>query len=400
MEYGNWNKETIMKKLEVKEGIYYVGAVDWNVTSFHGYTTNHGATYNAYLIIDEKVTLIDTVKAPFASELIDRISEIIDPAKIDYLVSNHVEMDHSGAIPEVMKVAKNATIVTSAPSGLKGLKAHYGSDYPYLSVKAGETLSLGKRSLQFIATPMLHWPDNMVTYCPEEKILFSNDAFGQHYASSKHFDTEVDLSVVMEEATKYYANILMLYGKQAAKALDIIKGVDIDIIAPSHGIIWTKHVKDILDKYEYFCSEKMDEKAVVVFDSMWHSTEKMAFSVIEGFAKKGIEAKLFDLKERHISDIMTEVLKAKYVAIGTPTLNNNMLPTVGGFLTYLKGLVPKGKKGIVFGSYGWGGQGTSLVQKAMEEMGFDFVIDPIAINYVPTKEQLREIEDKIATIEE
>jgi flavorubredoxin len=392
--------EDSMKKLEVKNGIYFVGAVDWNVTSFHGYTTNHGATYNAYLIIDEKITLIDAVKAPFAGELLDRISEIIDPAKIDYLVSNHVEMDHSGAIPAVMEVAKNATIVTSSPSGLKGLQAHYGDQYKFMGVKAGDTLSLGKRSLQFVATPMLHWPDNMVTYCPEEKLLFSNDAFGQHFASNKHFDTEVDLATVMQEAEKYYANILMLYGKQAAKALEIVKGLDIDMIAPSHGIIWTKHIKDILDKYEYFCSDEVDNRAVVVFDSMWHSTEKMAFAIIEGFAKKGITAELFDLKERHISDIMTNVLNAKYVVVGTSTLNNNMLPTVGGFLTYLKGLVPKGKKGFVFGSYGWGGQGTKLVNDELEAMGFNLVMDPIKINYVPTKEQLREIEDTVAGIEE
>ncbi|BCN32564.1 FprA family A-type flavoprotein [Anaeromicropila herbilytica] len=389
-----------MKRLEVKNGIYYVGAVDWNSTSFHGYTTDHGATYNAYLIIDEKITLIDTVKEPFAGELLDRISEIIDPTKIDYLVSNHVEMDHSGAIPAVMEVAKNATIVTSAPSGLKGLQAHYGDHYNFMTVKAGDTLSLGKRSLQFVATPMLHWPDNMVTYCPEEKILFSNDAFGQHFASNKHFDTEVDLSVVMQEAEKYYANILMLYGKQAAKALEIVKGLELEMIAPSHGVIWTKYMKDIIEKYEYFCSDEVEDRAVVVFDSMWHSTEKMAFSIVEGFAKKGVTAELFDLKARHISDVITKVLNAKYVIVGTSTLNNNMLPTVGGFLTYLKGFAPKGKKAFAFGSYGWGGQGTKLVNDELEGMGCDIVMEPLKINYIPTKEQLREIEDQVAQIVE
>lgn len=391
-----------MKKVEIKEGIYFVGAIDWNSDSFHGYTTDHGATYNAYLIIDEKITLIDTVKAPFADELLARISEIIDPAKIDYLISNHVEMDHSGAIPAVMEVAKNATIITSAPSGLKGLQAHYGDQYNYMAVKAGETLSLGKRTLQFVATPMLHWPDNMVTYCPEEKILFSNDAFGQHYASSKHLDTEVeaDLAIVMEEATKYYANILMLYGKQAAKAVEIIKGLEIDMIAPSHGIIWTRHIKDIIEKYEYFSSDEVDNKAIVVFDSMWHSTEKMAFAIVEGFAKKGVVTKLYDLKVRHISDIMTDILKAKYVVVGSPTLNNNILPTVGGFLTYLKGFAPKGKKGIAFGSYGWGGQGTTIINEALEGMGLDILADPIKVNYVPTQKHIEEIENIIASIEE
>lgn len=387
-----------MNCVEVKKGIYFVGAVDWNVRSFHGYSTNRGATYNAYLIIDEKVALIDTVKAPFAGELIRRISEIIDPEKIDYIVSNHVEMDHSSAIPEVMKVAKNATIVTSAPSGLKGLQAHYGSDYNYMAVKAGETLSLGKRSLTFVATPMLHWPDNMVTYCPEEKILFSNDAFGQHFASSKHFDVEVNLEEVYQEAKKYYANILMLYGKQAAKALEIVRTLDLEMICPSHGVIWTKHIPEILDKYEEFATGKPKNKALIVYDSMWHSTEKMAHAILEGFAKKGVETKLYDLKENHISDIMTDVLDAKYIAVGSPTLNNTMMPTVAAFLCYMEGLHPEDKKTFAFGSYGWGGQGVTKIQDKLNEIGLDVICDPIKTTYIPSEETLNEIESKVESL--
>lgn len=388
-----------MEIVKLKDDIYYVGAVDWNVRSFHGYTTNRGATYNAYLIIDEKITLIDTVKAPFAEELLERISEIIDPSKIDYLVSNHVEMDHSGAIPAVMEVAKNATIITVEPSGLKGLQAHYGSHYNYQTVKAGDTLSLGKRTLKFVATPMLHWPDNMVTYCEEEKILFSNDAFGQHYASSKHFDDEVDMDIVMQEAQKYYANILMPYGRQANQAIDIVKSLDIDMIASSHGVIFRKYVKEIIDKYTYFANGVNDKKAIVVYDSMWHSTEKMAFSIVEGFKRAGVSCILYDLKENHISDIATQVLKAEYLVVGSSTLNSNILPTVGAFLTYMKGLAPKGKKGFVFGSYGWGPQSLSGLQKDLEALNVEIIKDAIKINFVPTKEQLREIEDQVAAIE-
>ncbi|RDU22156.1 FprA family A-type flavoprotein [Anaerosacchariphilus polymeriproducens] len=387
-----------MNIVQVKDGIYAVGAVDWNVRSFHGYSTNRGSSYNAYLIMDEKITLLDTVKEPFSQELIDRISEIVDPAKIDYLVSNHVEMDHSGGIPELMKVAENATIITSSPSGLKGLQAHYGKNYKYQEVKAGDELSIGKRTLTFVSTPMLHWPDNMVTYCKEEKILFSNDAFGQHLASSKYFDDEVDFEVVLQEAIKYYANILMLYGAQTRKALEIVKGLDIDMIAPSHGIIYRSHVEDIIKAYEYYSNEIPDEKAIVVYDSMWHSTEKMAKAIFEGFAKKGIPAKFYDLKENHISDIMTEILKAKYIAVGSPTLNNNMLPTVSAFLTYMKGLAPKNKKAFAFGSHGWGGQGSTLVNDELTACKFEIVLDPIKIAYVPTKEQLVEIENKIAQL--
>lgn len=387
-----------MNQVMLREGIYYVGAVDWNVRSFHGYSTNRGATYNAYLIIDEKITLIDTVKAPFAGELIKRISEIIDPEKIDYVISNHVEMDHSSGIPAIMEVAKNATIITSAPSGRKGLEAHYGTSYKYQEVKGGDVLSLGKRSLAFVTTPMLHWPDNMVTYCPEEKILFSNDAFGQHYASSKHFDVEVNLDEVFHEAKKYYANILMPFGKQAAQALEIVKGLDLEIIAPSHGVIWTDHIDDILKKYEEFAVGDLEKLAVVVYDSMWHSTEKMAHSIVEGFAKKGVVAKLYDLKENHISDIMTDVLKAEYIAVGSPTLNNTMMPTVAAFLCYMKGLHPQERKAFAFGSYGWGGQGTKEIHEILEKMGCQMISDPIKTTYIPSDEYLNELENKIAEL--
>lgn len=387
-----------MNVVEIKEGIYAVGAIDWNVRSFHGYTTNRGATYNAYLIIDDRITLIDTVKSPFTEELIKRIEEIVPVEKIDYLVSNHVEMDHSGAIPAIMKLAPKATIVTSAPNGISGLKAHYGDKYNYLPVKSGDTISLGKRTLSFVGTPMLHWPDNMVTYCPEEKILFSNDAFGQHFASAERFDDQVDLDQVMQEALKYYANILMLYSSAMEKTLPIVESLDIEMIAPSHGVIWRSHVAEIMDKYAYWCTEENENKALVVYDSMWHSTEKMAHAIVEGLAKKGIKTLLYDLKSVHISDIMCEVLKAKYIFVGSPTLNRCMLPTVASFLCYLKGLSLKNKKSFAFGSYGWGGQGVVDVHQQLTNIGYEMLMEPIKIKYIPTDEQLAELEalaDKI-----
>ncbi len=387
-----------MNKLELKPGIYYVGVVDWNLRNFHGYSIHKGTTYNAYLIVDEKIALIDTVKAPFAQELLDRISEIIDPADIDYVISNHVEMDHSGAIPAVMKAANKAILVTSSPNGVKGLKAHYGDNFTFQEVKAGDTLSLGKRSLSFVATPMLHWPDNMVTYCPEEKILFSNDAFGQHYTSSRHFDDEVDLAKVMQDAQGYYANILMPFGTQAMKALAIVEGLDIEMIAPSHGVIWRSYVKEIIAEYHRFASGITDDTALVIYDSMWHSTESMAHSIAEGFDRRGTNVLLLDLKENELSDIITEVLAAKYLVIGSPTLNNNILPNVAALLSYLKGLQPKGKKGFAFGSYGWGGQSAGIVNLALEELGVEILMEPVKINYIPSKEQLTDLENKVAAI--
>lgn len=384
-----------MKPAKIRKDIYWVGAIDWSLRNFHGYTTSRGSTYNAFLVMDEKITLIDTVKNNFKEEMIERISRIVDPAKIDYVISNHVEPDHSGSIPEVMKYCPNAKIVTSAPQGVKGLKAHYG-DYNYMPVKSGDSLNIGKHTFQFVQTPMVHWPDNMVTYCPEEKILFSNDAFGQHFASSGRFDIEEDLSIILEEAQKYYANIVMPYSQQAAGAYEVVKTLDIDMIAPSHGIIWTKNIPDILDKYAQWTSGKVEEKAIVVFDSMWHSTERMANAVVQGFIDKKIPVKFYDLKENHRSDIITEVLTSKYIAVGSPTLNNNMLPTVAAFLVYLKGLTPKDRKAFAFGSYGWGGQSIAQVEEQLKECGYDIILDKIRLQYFPTQQQLDEITEKVA----
>ncbi len=384
-----------MKPAKIRKDIYWVGAIDWSLRNFHGYTTSRGSTYNAFLVMDEKITLIDTVKNNFKEEMIERISRIVDPAKIDYVISNHVEPDHSGSIPEVMKYCPNAKIVTSAPQGVKGLKAHYG-DYNYMPVKSGDSLNIGKHTFQFVQTPMVHWPDNMVTYCPEEKILFSNDAFGQHFASSGRFDIEEDLSIILEEAQKYYANIVMPYSQQAAGAYEVVKTLDIDMIAPSHGIIWTKNIPDILDKYAQWTSGKVEEKAIVVFDSMWHSTERMANAVVQGFIDKKIPVKFYDLKENHRSDIITEVLTSKYIAVGSPTLNNNMLPTVAAFLVYLKGLTLKNHKAFAFGSYGWGGQSIAQVEEQLKECGYEIMMDKIRLQYFPTQQQLDEITEKVA----
>lgn len=360
----------MLRATEIKPDVYWVGGIDWTERNFHGYTTDRGSTYNAYLILDEKITFIDTCKPPFADELLERIADVIDPAKIDYVISNHVEQDHSGAIPAIMAAAPNAKIVTSDPHGLKGLKAHYGEAYEYIPVKTGDTLNIGKRTLTFAATMMVHWPDNMVTYSAFDKILFSNDAFGQHYASSKRFDDEVGLPEVLDQAKKYYANIVMPYSRHVVKALGALGGLDFDMIAPSHGIIWRSHVADILDIYQKWSSLVPDEYAIVVYDSMWHTTEAMAQQILEAFIEAGIPARLFDLKVDHISDIMTEVLSARYIAVGSPTLNNGMMPTVASFLWYLKGLSPKDRIGIPFGSYGWGQNGPQEVAELLEKCGF------------------------------
>ena len=383
---------------EVKPDIWWVGGIDWNERMFHGYTTEAGITYNAYLIMDEKITLIDTVKPKFADELIQRISQIVDPSKIDVVITNHVEMDHSGALPRIHEIAPQAQIYASNPQGVKGIAAHYGIEA--IGVKTGDSISIGRRTLTFVQTPMVHWPDNMVTYCPEDKILFSNDAFGQHFASSKRFDVENDMSEVMHQARKYYANIVQPYSMQASKALEVVKGLDLEVIAPSHGVIWTEHIPDILAAYEDFTSGKVEEKALIVYDSMWESTAKMAKAICEAFIEEGVPAQYVDLKRRHESDIMTEFLDAKYICIGSPTLNSQMLPTVAGFLTYMRGLSPKNDQrvGLAFGSYGWAPLGPKNVGKVLEDCGFQLPVDTLTQNWIPSQEVLDGIQQTVRTM--
>ncbi|MFC1566261.1 FprA family A-type flavoprotein [bacterium] len=381
-----------MKAVEIKDNIFWVGGIDWNLREFHGYKTQKGSTYNSYLLIDEKVVLVDTVKDYKYDEMLERIKSVIDLSKIDYVVVNHVEMDHSGSLPEFLELVPNAKIITSQ-KGLDGLKIHYKQDFDAEIVSTGSTFNIGKRNLNFVQIPMVHWPDSMVTYIPEDKLLIPNDAFGQHIASYERFDDELDLGIIMEQAAKYYANIVLPFGQQVQKALTVVGGLAIDMIAPSHGIIWRKNISEIVSRYTAWANNDTVRKAVIVYDSMWHSTEKIAKSIYDAFEDKNIKAVLIDLKSSHISDAMTEVLDAEYICVGSPTLNNNMLPTVASFLTYLKGLAPKDRKYLAFGSYGWGGQSVKQIDEILSGMGFEKVIDPIRVNYVPSEDQLTEVKN-------
>ena len=388
---------TNCKAIQISENIFWVGAVDWSMRNFHGYETSRGSTYNAYLILDEKITLIDTVKAGFEDELIARISSVIEPAQIEIVVSSHVEPDHSGALKNIAELAPKAEIITTNPNGLKGLTARYGK-LNYRAVKAGDSISIGKRTLQFVPTPMLHWPDSMVTYCPEEKILFSNDAFGQHLSTSMRFDDENDLEIVLREAKKYYANILMPFGKQAQTALQALDGLEFKMIATGHGVIWRTHIDKILDCYKSWIVGDVDERAVVVFDSMWHSTEILAQTITESFAKRNIPATYYDIKATPLSDIITDIFTSKYLAVGSPTINNQMMPTIAAFLCYLKGLRPVNHKAFAFGSYGWGGQSIGYVEDELKAAGCEIILDKIRVANVPTAQQLDDITAKILAL--
>ncbi|MFQ5952206.1 MAG: FprA family A-type flavoprotein [Candidatus Omnitrophota bacterium] len=382
-----------MKFLEIKNNIFWVGGIDWDLTEFHGYLTQRGSTYNAYLIMDEKIVLVDTVKHYLYEEMLERIKKLIDPSKIDYIICNHVEMDHSGSLPMIMKLCPKATVIAS-PNGEKGLKKHFKADWNIKVVNTGDSVSIGKRNLKFVLTQMVHWPDSMVTYIPEEKLLLPNDAFGQHMASAERYDDEVGWDIAREEAAKYYANIILPYANQVNKALEALSGLDIDMIAPSHGVIWRKHLKDILALYKKWANNETDEKAVIVYDTMWESTEKIAYAISDAFEERNIPVNMRNLNTNDISDVMTDILTAKYICVGSPTLNNQMMPKVAGFLTYLKGLAPENRTGLAFGSYGWGGQSIGQVEEMLKNACSN-MLENIRVEYVPDENILKEITEKV-----
>jgi anaerobic nitric oxide reductase flavorubredoxin len=377
-----------MEKVELKKGIYWVGAIDWNVRDFHGYSTPFGSTYNAYLILDEKNVLVDTVKAPFYLEMLGRISEIIDPARIDIVISNHVEMDHSGSLLQIVERIGSPVVVTS-DRGKKGLEKHFQKSLKFRTVKSGETLSLGHRTLAFVEAPMLHWPDSMFTYMKEDQLLMPNDAFGQHFASSQRFEDEVG-DDVMRHAAKYYANILWPLAPLILKKVDeVVKmGIPIDMIAPSHGLIWRKDPHRIIQAYVAWSQGKTAKKVLVIYDTMWGSTEKMAKAILKGLIEEGADARLLHLRSNHRSDIIAEMLDARGILLGSPTLNNGMFPTMGDFLTYLRGLRPKGKIFGLFGSHGWGGGATKEMRRHLEMEKFEIWEKELAVQFVPNSDEL------------
>lgn len=375
----------------LKEGIDWVGYIDWTVRDFHGYKTESGSTYNAYLIRDEKTAVIDAVKAPYVGKYLDHIRALTDLGKIDYIVCNHAEPDHSGGLPATMKACPQAELVCNAKCKV-ALELHYDTaDWKWHVVEDGDELSLGKRTLSFVNTPMVHWPESMFTYVKEEKLLFSMDAFGQHYASAFRFDDEEPLDVILHEAKTYYANIVMLYGRPIAQTMERAAQLDIEMIAPSHGVIWRSHIKEVFAAYQNYVVCKPRPKVVVLYATMWQSTASMANAILEGAQERNIEAHLYNVESTHATRIVTEVLDCAAVAIGSPTLNNGIMPSMAGVLCYMKGLRPTNKAGFAFGSYGWSKRGgPNEVEASMKEMKIDLLCEPIRTQYVPTPEVLEE----------
>lgn len=384
----------IMNAVKISEKVYWVGAIDWNIRDFHGYTTKRGSTYNAYLVTSEKPTLIDTVKAPFRGEMMARIASVMDPGDIKIIVSNHTEMDHTGALPETIKEV-NPEQVFASQAGVKALEEHFTFDREITPVKDGDRINLGNASLTCFETRMLHWPDSMMTYLAEDRLLFSQDGFGMHLASSERFDDEIDPAILEYEAATYFANILLPYSPLILKLLDRLYGLNlpIDVIAPDHGPLWRKDVKGIVESYRRWAVQAPSKKAVVIYATMWRSTELMALALAEGLSGRGIPVKVMSLDVNHRSDVAYEVLDAGILAAGAPTLNNNMFPSMADVLTYLKGLRPQNLIGAAFGSYGWSGESVKQVEAALVDMKVELPGEPVKAKNVPGAEELGRCRD-------
>lgn len=393
----------MFKPVEIAPGIYSVGCRDWDIRDFHGYSTYEGTSYNAFLILDEKNVLIDTVKKEFSQELLDNISKIIDPADIDVVISNHTEMDHSGALTAVMECIGKDKPVLCSKMGLKNLNSHFPGKLNLRAVENGEELDLGKRTLAFMETKMLHWPDSMFTYVKEDKILFSSDAFGQHYAGDCAFDDEIG-DKVMDHAAKYYANILLNYSSRVQTLLKSVQesGLEINMICPDHGVIFRDNPGAIIAKYDQWSKQEGEKKAVVVFDTMWKSTATMAREIAKGIESRDVHVRLMNTRKCHRSDIMTEVLDAKALVVGSPTLNNGIFPVVADVMTYIKGLKPQNRMAAAFGSYGWSGESVKILNREFEAMKMDVIHEGLKVQYVPDETDLekcffmgQDIADKI-----
>lgn len=381
-----------MRAIPVVKDVYWVGAVDWNIRWFHGpaYSTHRGTSYNAYLIVDDKVTLVDTVYGPFADEMLQKISGVVPLSRLDYVVVNHIELDHAGAFPHLMKLAPQAKVFCS-PRAVDGLKKEFGGDWELNAVRTGDRLSLGRYTLTFVEAPMLHWPDSMFTYLNEHALLMPNDAFGQHLASAVRFDDEIDRAVLMDEAAKYYANILWPFSPLVLKKLDEIErlGLSIRMIAPSHGLIWRKDPAGIVAAYRRWASGEAEPRVVIAYDSMWGSTEKMAHAIGEGLRQAGVRFHAFKMLVSDRNDVIRELLDARALLVGSGTINGEYLPTLAPLLDDLVGLKPANKLGLAFGSYGWGGGAVKAMEARLQAAGIELIEPGFAVRWAPTGNELQ-----------
>jgi flavorubredoxin len=374
----------------IGENVYWVGAVDWEARHFHGYTyhVQRGTTYNAYLVVDEHIALVDTVLSGFTEELLHQIAEIVDPARIDFMVANHGELDHSGALPAIMAHAPNATLVCSK-RGVESLGKYFQGGWQPRIVGTGDTISLGHKTLTFLEAPMLHWPDSMFTYIPEDRLLLPNDAFGQHLASSQRFADEVDPNILWEEARRYFANILTPFSPMILRKVDEVQrlGLQIETIAPSHGVIWRQDAGQIVEQYVRWSRGEALPRALVVYETMWGSTAEMARDILRGLLDVGVQGQLLAVPQNNPTTVVGELLESKGLLVGSATHNRRPLLNISALMEDLIGLRPVNKIGAAFGSHGWGGGAVPLLEKGLQEAGIAVAQEGLALAWRPNEEE-------------
>ena len=380
-------------KFEIVPNVYWVGKIDWELRKFHGeeYSTHRGTSYNSYLVKDEKIALIDTVWSPFAGEFVANLAREIDLTTIDYVIANHAEMDHSGALPELMRHIPDTPIYCTA-NGVKSLKGHYHQNWNFQVVKTGDKLSLGKKELVFVEAMMLHWPDSMMTYLTGDAILFSNDAFGQHIASEHMFNDLVSQSELFEEATKYYANILTPFSPLVTKKINEVLALKLPVnaICPSHGVIWREKPLQIAEKYLQWAADYQENQITIIYDTMWDGTRQLAENIAKGITQADgkVTVKLYNIARSDLNDVVTEVFKSKAILLGSPTINKGMLNAMAALLEMVAGLKFKNKKAAAFGCYGWSGESVKLLSDHLAKAGFEVVGEGLKAMWQPDDEAL------------
>ncbi len=373
---------------KITEKVTWVGKIDWELVRFHGdeYSTHRGSSYNSYLIRDEKTVLIDTVWSPYSKDFVAKLKQEIDLEEIDYIVANHAEVDHSGALGELLREIPDTPVYCTA-NGAKILKGHYHQDWNFVTVKTGDTLELGANKLVFVEAPMLHWPDTMFSYLTGENILFSNDAFGQHYASESLYNDKVDQCELYHEALKYYTNILTPFSPQVKRKIEEFLGLNLplNLICPSHGIIWRDNPAQIVEQYLKWADAYQENQITLIYDSMWEATRKMAEAIAQGIAQvdPDVTIKIYNAAKEDKNDILTEVFRSKAILVGSSTINNGHLYSIAGLLEMIRGLKFKGKKAAAFGSYGWSGEAVKQINESLEKSGFALVNDGIRTLWSP-----------------
>ncbi len=383
---------------KISEKITWVGKKDWELKKFHGdeFTTINGSSYNSYLIRDKKTVLIDTAWLPYDKEFVANLEDEIKLEKIDAVIQLHGEVDHSGALVELMNKLPKDTPIYCTANGVKSLKGQYHKDWNFNIVKTGDKLNLGETTLTFIEAPMLHWPDTMFAYLDKENALFSTDGFGQHLASEFMYADEVDQNILFNEALKYYANILAPFSMMVTRKINEIWGMNlkIDMICPSHGLIWRKDLNKIIEKYLKWANNYKENQITIIYDTMWNDTRKMAEAIARGIKKKdsSVEIKILNTAKNDKTDVLTEVFKSKMILVGSPTVNNGYLYSIAGILEMIKGMKLKNKKAVAFGSYGWSGEAVKLIGEFLRSAGFEILNDGIRCLWTPDKDMERELE--------